>query len=61
MLFTSGTNGMEKMVPLSIHTLLSGVAFVIESWHLTNEDVCLNMMPLNHVYVPIIAYKYNNV
>ena len=61
MLFTSGTNGMKTPVPLSIHNLLSGVAFIIELWHLTNEDVCLNMMPLNHVYVPDIAYKYNTV
>ena len=59
--FTSGTNGMKKMVPLSIHNLLLGVAFIIESWHLTDDDVCLNMMPLNHVYVPEITYKYNYV
>lgn len=48
-LYTSGTSGTKKLVPLSLHNLVSGVAFVIESWHLTEEDVCLNMMPLNHV------------
>lgn len=48
-LFTSGTSGTKKSVPLSLHNLVSGVAFVIESWHLTEDDVCLNMMPLNHV------------
>ena len=50
-LFTSGTSGTKKIVPLSLHNIVSGVAFVIESWGLTNADVCLNMMPLNHVYV----------
>ena len=48
-LYTSGTSGTKKLVPLSLHNLVSGVAFVIESWHLTKDDVCLNMMPLNHV------------
>ena len=48
-LYTSGTSGSKKMVPLSLQNLVSGVAFVIESWHLTEDDVCLNMMPLNHV------------
>ena len=48
-LFTSGTSGNKKVVPLSLHNLVSGVAFVIESWNLTKDDVCLNMMPLNHV------------
>ena len=48
-LYTSGTSGNKKVVPLSLHNLVSGVAFVIESWNLTEDDVCLNMMPLNHV------------
>lgn len=48
-LYTSGTSGTKKTVPLSLHNLVSGVAFVVESWHLTNDDICLNMMPLNHV------------
>ena len=48
-LFTSGTSGTKKKVPLSLHNLVSGVGFVIDSWHLTKDDVCLNMMPLNHV------------
>lgn len=48
-LFTSGTSGKKKVVPLTTHTIVSGVAFVIESWGLTEEETCLNMMPLNHV------------
>ena len=46
---TSGTSGGKKTVPLSLQDLVSGVAFVIESWKLTEGDVCLNMMPLNHM------------
>ena len=48
-LFTSGTSGTKKVVPLPLHNVVSGVAFVIESWGLTVDDICLNMMPLNHV------------
>jgi len=50
-LFTSGTSGSKKVVPLSLHTIVAGVAFVIDSWGLMESDICLNMMPLNHVYV----------
>lgn len=48
-LFTSGTSGKKKVVPITAHSIVAGVAFVIESWALTEEDVCLNMMPLYHV------------
>lgn len=48
-LFTSGTSGTKKMVPVTIHRLVSGVAFVGESWGLTAQDSCLNQMPLNHM------------
>jgi long-subunit acyl-CoA synthetase (AMP-forming) len=48
-LFTSGTSGTKKMVPITVHSLVTGVAHVIDSWALTPEDVCLNMMPLYHV------------
>ena len=49
LLFTSGTSGDKKLVPIPTHTLVAGVAFVIDSWGLTAQDRCLNMMPLNHV------------
>ncbi|KAF2726197.1 acetyl-CoA synthetase-like protein [Polychaeton citri CBS 116435] len=49
MLFTSGTSGTKKLVPLRVHSLVSGVAMVIESWGLTKSSRCLNQMPLNHV------------
>ena len=48
-LFTSGTSGTKKVVPLTVHSIVSGVIFVMDSWGLTSADVCLNMMPLYHV------------
>ncbi|KAK3361859.1 hypothetical protein B0T24DRAFT_690371 [Lasiosphaeria ovina] len=48
-LFTSGTSGTKKLVPITVHNIFSGVAFVIESWALAEDDVCLNMMPLYHI------------
>ncbi|KAL9096046.1 MAG: hypothetical protein Q9165_001568 [Trypethelium subeluteriae] len=49
LLFTSGTSGKKKLVPLTVKSILIGVVFVIESWGLTAADVCNNLMPLNHV------------
>jgi len=48
-LFTSGTSGTKKMVPITTHSIVAGVAFVGESWGLSETDSCLNQMPLNHV------------
>lgn len=48
-LFTSGTSGTKKVVPLTVHSIVAGIEFVIESWGLTSSDTCLNMMPLYHV------------
>ena len=48
-LFTSGTSGTKKVVPLTVHSIVAGIVFVIDSWGLTTSDVCLNMMPLYHV------------
>lgn len=48
-LFTSGTSGTKKVVPLTVHSIACGAALVISSWALTPNDVCLNMMPLYHV------------
>ncbi|RDA84714.1 hypothetical protein CP532_5246 [Ophiocordyceps camponoti-leonardi (nom. inval.)] len=48
-LFTSGTSGAKKVVPLTLGSIISGVLFVVESWGLGSEDVCVNMMPLYHV------------
>lgn len=48
-LFTSGTSGTKKLVPITIQNIVAGVAFIIDSWGLTPDDVCLNMMPLFHI------------
>ncbi|RYP85290.1 hypothetical protein DL769_001021 [Monosporascus sp. CRB-8-3] len=48
-LFTSGTSGNKKVVPMTIYSIVCGVGFVIDSWALKETDVCLNMMPLYHV------------
>jgi acyl-CoA synthetase (AMP-forming)/AMP-acid ligase II/acetyltransferase-like isoleucine patch superfamily enzyme/acyl carrier protein len=49
MLFTSGTSGTKKLVPLFTHSLICGAAMVIDSWGLNPDMRCLNQMPLNHV------------
>ena len=54
-LFTSGTTGTKKRVPVALNTIIFGVSCVVQSWGLTSTDVCLNMMPLNHVYAPPIS------
>jgi acyl-CoA synthetase (AMP-forming)/AMP-acid ligase II len=51
-LFTSGTSGNKKLVPITTYNLISGTIATIESVELSETDICLNMMPLNHVYVP---------
>lgn len=48
-LFTSGTSGTKKVVPLTVHSIVAGIVFVMESWGLASSDTCLNMMPLYHV------------
>ncbi|KAH6654656.1 hypothetical protein BKA67DRAFT_518235 [Truncatella angustata] len=61
-LFTSGTSGNKKLVPISIGAAISGAQMVIASWGLTPQETCLNMMPLHHVgglvrnvFAPIFA------
>jgi len=49
LLHTSGTSGNKKLVPYTFNMVLIGVSCIIESWHLTRSDVCLNMMPLFHI------------
>jgi acyl-CoA synthetase (AMP-forming)/AMP-acid ligase II len=59
-LFTSGTSGNKKLVPITTYNLIAGTMATMESVELSETDTCLNMMPLNHVYVPDIPpSKYN--
>ncbi|EKX37087.1 hypothetical protein GUITHDRAFT_145316 [Guillardia theta CCMP2712] len=48
-LHTSGTSGKKKMVPYSLETIIVGAACIIESWGLSKQDCCINMMPLFHI------------
>ncbi|RKF60885.1 hypothetical protein OnM2_046021 [Erysiphe neolycopersici] len=48
-LLTSGSTGTKKVVPVSTLSLLTGTSCIITSWGLKSQDVCLNMMPLNHI------------
>jgi acyl-CoA synthetase (AMP-forming)/AMP-acid ligase II/acyl carrier protein len=48
-LYTSGTSGSKKVVPITYFGLLNGISCVIDSWGLNSNDSCINMMPLNHV------------
>ncbi|KAJ5929825.1 NRPS-like protein biosynthetic cluster [Penicillium verhagenii] len=60
-LFTSGTSGTKKLVPITIYNLIAGTMATIESVELSETDTCLNMMPLNHwrhhsqYFLPLIA------
>ncbi|KAJ5515697.1 hypothetical protein N7527_007257 [Penicillium freii] len=61
-LFTSGTSGTKKLVPITTYNLISGTIATMESVELSETDTCLNMMPLNHVggimrsiFSPILA------
>lgn len=49
LLHTSGTSGKKKVVPHTLEGLVVGAACVAASWNLSPNDLCLNMMPLNHV------------
>ena len=49
LVFTSGTSGTKKLVSLTIHSMVCGVAMVTQSWGLSPGMRCLNQMPLNHV------------
>ena len=49
-LHTSGTTSRPKIVPLSHRNILYSVQTIINTYHLTRDDTCLNMMPLFHVH-----------
>ncbi len=61
-LFTSGTSGRKKLVPIRLHDLCVGAACIAAALELGPEDRGYNMMPLFHVggivrnlYAPLLA------
>lgn len=49
-LHTSGTTSRPKMVPLSQANLCASTAHIIETLQLSDQDTCLNIMPLFHIH-----------
>jgi long-subunit acyl-CoA synthetase (AMP-forming) len=52
LLFTSGTSGTKKLVPITTYNLFASAVFTMDSVALDEGSRCLNMMPLHHMYVP---------
>ena len=55
LLFTSGTTGSPKLVPLTERNLLRSAASVAETLRLGPADRCLNVMPLFHIHGIVAA------
>ncbi len=55
LLFTSGTTGFPKLVPLTERNLLTSAANVAETLRLEPTDRCLNVMPLFHIHGLVAA------
>ena len=55
LLFTSGTTGSPKLVPLTERNLLTSAANVAETLRLEPTDRCLNVMPLFHIHGLVAA------
>jgi acyl-CoA synthetase (AMP-forming)/AMP-acid ligase II/acyl carrier protein len=49
-LHTSGTTSRPKIVPLTHRNIFYSARNIVETYALTREDVCLNMMPLFHIH-----------
>jgi acyl-CoA synthetase (AMP-forming)/AMP-acid ligase II/thioesterase domain-containing protein/acyl carrier protein len=55
LLFTSGTTGSPKLVPLTERNLLTSAANVAATLRLGPADRCLNVMPLFHIHGLVAA------
>ncbi|KAL4865038.1 hypothetical protein BDV12DRAFT_200502 [Aspergillus spectabilis] len=62
LLFTSGTSGTKKLVPITTYNLFASAVFTMDSVALDEGSRCLNMMPLHHIggmvrslYAPMLA------
>lgn len=55
LLFTSGTTGRPKLVPLSCAQVYTGVAVLAEHWGMSAGDVLLHTLPLHHLHGICVA------
>ena len=55
LLFTSGTTGSPKLVPLTERNLLTSAANIAATLRLGPTDRCLNVMPLFHIHGLVAA------
>ncbi|KAL2869726.1 uncharacterized protein BJX67DRAFT_378781 [Aspergillus lucknowensis] len=62
LLFTSGTSGKKKLVPITTYNLFASTVFTMDSVALDESSRGLNMMPLHHIggmvrslYAPMLA------
>ena len=60
-LHTSGTTARPKKVPLTQRNVCASARNIAATLHLTEADVCLNIMPLFHIHgliAPVLASLY---